>query len=172
MLINQKGSYSSSNISVLLFRIILQSFMTQLLPVLRKYFFKDFLLILKYFEEILLDTTCIINHLKVLISILKGLSDSKSWINSKLIDLFSYDSFLCLFSREFTSSFICFPKPLIAAVTGEAVGIGMSILALCDIVYATDKAMFSCPYAKLGQSPEGCLSFLLPQVLGMAKVGF
>ena len=44
------------------------------------------------------------------------------------------------------------------------------MLSLCDIVYASDKAVFHCPYAKLGQTPEGCASFTFPQALGVAMV--
>ena len=65
---------------------------------------------------------------------------------------------------------ISFPKPIIAAVNGSAIGLGMCLLSLCDIVYASDKAMFYCPYAKLGQTPEGCSSFTFPQSLGIAMV--
>ena len=65
---------------------------------------------------------------------------------------------------------ISFPKPLVAAVNGSAVGLGTTILPLCDIVYASDKATFSCPYSRLGHTPEGCGSYTLPQVLGMAMV--
>lgn len=44
-----------------------------------------------------------------------------------------------LFSREFVSHFIDFPKPLIAVVNGPAVGICVTLLGLCDIVYASDR---------------------------------
>ena len=65
---------------------------------------------------------------------------------------------------------ISFPKPIVAAVNGPAVGIGVAILPLCDIVYASDKASFYVPYARLAQTPEGCASFTFPQVMGMAMV--
>ena len=65
---------------------------------------------------------------------------------------------------------ISFPKPVVAAVNGCALGLGTSILPLCDIVYASDKATFSCPYGRLGHTPEGCGSYTLPQVIGSAMV--
>ena len=40
--------------------------------------------------------------------------------------------------REFVSTFIQFPKPLIAAVNGPAVGVSVTLLALCDLVYAAE----------------------------------
>ena len=40
--------------------------------------------------------------------------------------------------REFVSTFVHFPKPLIVGVNGPAVGISVTLLALCDLVYAAD----------------------------------
>lgn len=70
--------------------------------------------------------------------------------------------------RDFMKALITFPKPLIAVVTGSAIGLGMTMLPLCDIVYASDKALFYLPYSQLAQTPEGCASFMLPNTVGMA----
>ncbi|BFZ13279.1 hypothetical protein BsWGS_16317 [Bradybaena similaris] len=69
--------------------------------------------------------------------------------------------------RELTKTVITFPKPIIAAVSGAAVGLGVALLALCDVVYASDKASFHLPYSQLSQTPEGCSSFTLPLMLGL-----
>jgi peroxisomal 3,2-trans-enoyl-CoA isomerase len=44
-------------------------------------------------------------------------------------------------SRHVVAAFIDYPKPLIAVVNGHAVGIMVTLLALCDAVYATEKVI-------------------------------
>ena len=65
-------------------------------------------------------------------------------------------------------AFIDFPKPLVVLVNGPAVGISVTVMALCDAVYATDRATFHTPFTILGQSPEGCSTVTFPQAMGHA----
>ncbi len=67
---------------------------------------------------------------------------------------------------RFLSAISSFPKPLVAAVCGPAVGIGTTMLFHCDLVYAGDNAAFSMPFVNLGLCPEAASSLLVPQMMG------
>lgn len=70
---------------------------------------------------------------------------------------------------QFLESLLNFPKPLIAAVKGNAVGVGTTMLLHCDVVVASPAAKFSMPFASLGLVPEAGSSFLFPQLVGYQR---
>ena len=60
-------------------------------------------------------------------------------------------------------------KPVVAAVTGAAVGIGTTMLLHCDLVYVSDESRLAMPFVSLGLVPEYASSLLLPALLGHVK---
>ena len=61
-----------------------------------------------------------------------------------------------------------FPKPLIAAVNGLAVGLGFTILGYCDFCFVGESAKLRTPFSQLGLSPEASSSYLFPLRMGWA----
>jgi enoyl-CoA hydratase/carnithine racemase len=70
---------------------------------------------------------------------------------------------------QFLAALLNFPKPLLAAVKGNAVGVGTTMLLHCDVVIAGPTANFSMPFASLGLVPEAGSSFLFPQLVGYQR---
>ncbi len=65
--------------------------------------------------------------------------------------------------------FIDFPKPLLVAVNGPAIGASVTSATLCDGVIASEKATFSTPFAALGVTPEGCSSVHFARIMNQAN---
>ena len=65
-----------------------------------------------------------------------------------------------------------FPKPLVAAVNGLAVGFGATILLHCDLVVVDDKAEIRMPFVALGTCAEAGSSWLLPLRVGLQQASW
>ena len=70
---------------------------------------------------------------------------------------------------RFLASLLEFPKPLIAAVKGNAVGVGTTMLLHCDIVIASPNTSFSMPFTSLGLVPEAGSTKLFPELVGYQR---
>lgn len=69
----------------------------------------------------------------------------------------------------FVRALASFEKPMVAAVTGDAVGVGTTMLFHCDLVYASPDARLRMPFIDLGLVPEAAASLLVPRRVGMAR---
>lgn len=65
-----------------------------------------------------------------------------------------------------------FPKPLVAAVNGLAVGFGATLLLHCDLVVVDDKAEIRMPFIALGTCAEAGSSWLLPLRVGFQQASW
>ena len=72
-------------------------------------------------------------------------------------------------SVDFPRAFIQYPKPIIAAINGPAYGFGFTVTLTCDIRLASEKAQFSCAFARIGVTPEFCSTYFLPKLIGYGK---
>ncbi len=69
----------------------------------------------------------------------------------------------------FIEALEAFPKPLIAAVNGIGVGIGLTLLPHCDLVLIAEDARLRAPFASLGVTVEAGNSYLLPATIGWGE---
>lgn len=70
---------------------------------------------------------------------------------------------------KFLGSLLEFPKPLLASVKGNAVGVGTTMLLHCDVVVASPSANFSMPFTSLGLVPEAGSTKLFPELVGYQR---
>jgi len=73
------------------------------------------------------------------------------------------------FLRKLPLELLEFPKPVIAAINGHAIGVGITMTLPCDIRIAAEGAKLGLTFAKLGILPGLASTHLLPRIVGMAK---
>ncbi|MFI5952287.1 enoyl-CoA hydratase/isomerase family protein [Cryptosporangium sp. NPDC051539] len=66
----------------------------------------------------------------------------------------------------FLDAVVGFGKPLLAAVNGAGVGLGLTLLAHCDLVLVSENARLKAPFTQMGVVPEAASSYLLPRRMG------
>jgi 2-(1,2-epoxy-1,2-dihydrophenyl)acetyl-CoA isomerase len=74
------------------------------------------------------------------------------------------DNYLPVFSRIASME-----KPVIAAINGGAVGVGMSLALSCDLVLMAEDAYLMSPFTRIGLVPDGGATWLLLRQLGYAR---
>ncbi len=60
-------------------------------------------------------------------------------------------------------------KPIIAAINGAAIGVGLTMTLTMDLRIASDKARFAMRFVRMGLVPEAGSSLYLPQIVGIAN---
>lgn len=71
--------------------------------------------------------------------------------------------------HEFVKALADAPQPVLASVHGAAAGGGFSLAMACDLVIAADSAKFAVAYRKLGTSPDGGATYMLPRLVGQKR---
>ena len=61
------------------------------------------------------------------------------------------------------------PKPVIARVQGAAAGYGWTLVMACDLAIASEDASFSLAYSRIGTTPDGGATWLLPRLVGSKR---
>lgn len=70
---------------------------------------------------------------------------------------------------RFMNALAACPKPVIASVNGLAIGVGVTLLLHCDLIYAGESSRFTLPFVNIGIVPEFASTYLMPRIMGHAK---
>ncbi|MGQ3414122.1 enoyl-CoA hydratase/isomerase family protein [Natrinema sp. LN54] len=78
----------------------------------------------------------------------------------------AYEEVTETFGRVVEAMLEC-PVPIVAKVNGDAIGAGLSIVALADLAFAADDATFSCAFVRVGLIPDTGGTVMLPHIVGL-----
>ncbi len=73
------------------------------------------------------------------------------------------------FVTSFPLELLSYPKPVIAAINGAAIGVGVTMVLPCDIRIASERAKLGVPFTKLGILPGLGSSYLLSKLVGLGR---
>merc|ERR1711909_228159 len=86
--------------------------------------------------------------------------------NIKLMHPKKLHSMIIESNNRIFNAFLDFPKPILIAANGPAIGACVTSATLCDAIIASEKATFTTPFARLGIPPEGCSSVHFERIMG------
>lgn len=66
----------------------------------------------------------------------------------------------------FMQTMLRFPKPIVAAVNGQAIGVGTTLVPHCDVAFCSSSATFWTPFSRIAVVPEFCSTILFPRIMG------
>ena len=81
----------------------------------------------------------------------------------------AYVKELTTYLHAAVAAFAYMEKPIVTAVNGPAAGAGMGLALLGDLVLASPTAHFTVAYTRIGMSPDGGVSWLLPKLVGLRR---